>query len=56
MRTWQRDLAIADAKMRAEYYRALLEVAHVSPAVAREHTQQATIEDMNTYLISNGRI
>jgi hypothetical protein len=50
MRSWQRDLAIADAKMRAEYYRRLIEVAKLSPALADYHTREATIEDMKTYL------
>jgi hypothetical protein len=50
MRSWQRDLAIADAKMRAEYYRRLIEVAKVSAKIAREHTERATIEDMKIYL------
>ena len=52
MRSWQRELAIADAKMRAEYYRALLEVSKISASLARIHTQNATIEDMKVYLES----
>jgi hypothetical protein len=50
MRTWQRNLAIADAQMRAEYYRRLLEVAKITPALARIHTDNATIEEMKVYL------
>jgi hypothetical protein len=50
MRSWQRDLEIADAKMRAEYYRRLIEVAKISAALARIHTERATIEQMKVYL------
>ena len=48
--TWQRNLAIADAQMRAAYYRRLIEVAKITPALARIHTENATIEDMKVYL------
>ena len=48
--TWQRQLAIADAQMRAAYYRRLIEVAKITPALARIHTENATIEDMKVYL------
>jgi hypothetical protein len=50
MRTWQRNLAIADAQMRAEYYRALIERALLPASLARIHTQNASIEDMKIYL------
>ncbi len=50
MRSWQRDLAIADAKMRAEYFRRLIEVAQIPAALARIHTNKATIETMKLYL------
>ena len=50
MRSWQRSLAIADAQMRAAYYRRLIEVAKINPDLARIHTEQATIEDMKVYL------
>lgn len=52
MRSWQRDLAIADAQMRAEYYRRLIEVARISPALARTHTERATVDEMKVYLNS----
>jgi hypothetical protein len=48
--SWQRDLAIADAKMRAEYFRRLIEVAQIPAALARIHTNNATIETMKLYL------
>jgi len=48
--TWQRNLAIVDAQMRAAYYRKLIEVAKITPALARIHTENATIEDMKVYL------
>ena len=54
MGTWERDLAIADTKMRAEYFRRLIEVARISVSLACIHTEQATIEDMKVYL--RGRI
>jgi hypothetical protein len=50
MRSWQRALAIADAQLRAEYYRKLIEVAQVPVSAAREYTERATIEDMTKYL------
>ena len=50
MRSWQRDLAIADAKMRAEYFRRLIEVAQIPASLARIHTNTTTIEDMKLYL------
>ena len=50
MRSWQRDLQVADAKMRAEYYRKLIEVAQISALLARTHTEHATIEEMKIYL------
>jgi len=50
MRNWQRQLAIADAQMRAEYYRALIERALLPASLARIHTERATIEDMKVYL------
>jgi hypothetical protein len=50
MRKWQRDLAIADAFMRAEYYRRLIEVAKIPASLARIHTEAATIEQMKIYL------
>lgn len=48
--SWQENLAIADAQMRAAYYRRLIEVAKISPALARIHTENASIEDMQVYL------
>jgi hypothetical protein len=50
MRSWQRNLQIAEAQMRAEYYRRLIEVAKIPAALARIHTERATIEDMKVYL------
>ena len=50
MRSWQRDLAIAESKMRAEYFRRLIEVAEIPASFAKYHTEQATIEDMKIYL------
>ncbi len=50
MRSWQKNLAIADAQMRAAYYRRLIEVAKLNPALARIHTENASIEDMKNYL------
>lgn len=50
MRSWQRVLAIAETKMRAEYYRRLIEVAQIPASLARIHTEQATIDDMKIYL------
>jgi hypothetical protein len=50
MRTWQRNLAIVDAQLRAEYYSLLIEVAKITPALARIHTEKATIEEMKVYL------
>ena len=52
MRSWQRNLAIADAQMRAAYYRKLIEVAQISAALARDYTERATVEAMSTYLRS----
>ena len=48
--SWQENLAIADAQMRAAYYRRLIEVAKINPALARIHTENASIEDMKNYL------
>jgi hypothetical protein len=56
MRSWQRELAIADAQMRAEYYRALIERALLPPRLARIHTEQASIEDMKVYLEFEDRL
>ena len=50
MRSWQRDLAVAEAKMRAAYYRRLIEVAQIPASLARTHTENATIEAMKIYL------
>ena len=50
MRDWQRSLAIADAQMRAEYYRALIERALLPSSLARLHANSASIEDMKGYL------
>ena len=53
MRNWQRNLAVADAQMRAAYYRRLIEVAEIGPALARIHTANASIEEMKIYLSNN---
>ena len=53
--SWQRHLAIAEAQMRAQYYRRLIEVAQISTELASEHTDNATIEEMKLYLEYEGR-
>ena len=53
MRSWQRDLAIADAKMRAEYYRILIEVNKLPAYVARSYTNDAVIGDMQAHILYN---
>jgi hypothetical protein len=47
---WYGTLRILDTQMRALYYRRLIEVARISPALARIHTGRATIEQMKIYL------
>ena len=39
--------------MRAAYYRRLIEVAEIGPALARIHTANASIEEMKIYLSNN---
>jgi hypothetical protein len=53
MRSWQRDLAIADAKMRAEYYRILIEVNKLPAYIARYHAELASIETMQVHILYN---
>ena len=54
MRQWQRDLAVADAQLRARYFERLIDVAKVSHSFALECTQRATVEQMEVYLSTSG--
>jgi hypothetical protein len=50
MRSWQRDLQMAEVLLRGRYYGALMSQAHLSESLARYHAEHATVETMKIYL------
>jgi len=50
MRSWQRDLQVAEAQMRARYYDRLIQVAQISRTLARIHAETSSVETMKVYL------
>ena len=50
MRTWQREIAVTEAQMRARYYERLKQVAKIAGTLARTYAETASIETMKIYL------
>jgi hypothetical protein len=53
MRVWQREIAVIDAQLRLRYYERLVSYAGLSPALARQHAEESTIEEIRIYIQEN---